>query len=205
MPLHKKIKINKGEFVLIWHISETKQELLDTLKQDSSFHSKLNSIKSEVKQIEFLSVLNLLEKQNLSFEDIHYDLNGKPSLKDRFISITHSFNYSGIFISNNKAGIDIEKFRNQILNISMKFISNQEHDIFDIKSVESLTKAWTIKESVFKAFGHSGIDFKKNIKIQSLKNDKAFVVINKNEILEQYSVDLFTISNYICSLAKIIQ
>ena len=75
MPLYKKIKINKGEFVLIWHISETKQELLNTLKQDSSFHSKLNSIKSEVKQIEFLSVLNLLEKQNLSFEDIHYDLN----------------------------------------------------------------------------------------------------------------------------------
>ena len=46
MPLYKKIKINKGEFVLIWHISETKQELLDSLKQDSSFHSKLNSIKS---------------------------------------------------------------------------------------------------------------------------------------------------------------
>jgi len=44
-----------------------------------------------------------------------------------------------------------------------------------------------------------------NIKIQSLKNDKALVVINKNEILEQYSVDLFPISNYICSLAKIIQ
>ena len=70
MPLYKKIKINKEEFVLIWHISETKQELLDSLKQDSSFNSKLNSIKSKVKQIEFLSVLNLLEKQNLSFEDI---------------------------------------------------------------------------------------------------------------------------------------
>ena len=88
MPLYKKIKINKGEFVLIWHISETKQELLNILKHDSSFHSKLNSIKSEVKQIEFLSVLNLLEKQNLSFEDIlWYDSSRDAS--SCLISVAH--------------------------------------------------------------------------------------------------------------------
>ena len=80
----------------------------------------------------------------------------------------------------------------------MKFISNQEHDVFDIRSVESLTKAWTIKESVFKAFGHSGIDFKKNIKIQSLKNDKALVVINKNEILEKLIIIISPFAPHLC-------
>ena len=42
MPIYKKIKISKKEFILIWHISETKQELLNSLKQNSLFESKLN-------------------------------------------------------------------------------------------------------------------------------------------------------------------
>jgi phosphopantetheine--protein transferase-like protein len=100
-------------------------------------------------------------------------------------------------------GIDIEKFREKILKIYKKFISEKEYEIFNKECIESLTKAWSIKESVYKAFGHNGIDFKKNIKIQSLNKNKAFVLINKSEKIEKYNVDLFKISNYICSLAHL--
>ena len=75
--------------------------------------------------------------------------------------------------------------------------------LFNFNSIESITKAWTIKESVFKAFGYDSIDFKKDITIESLKNNKAKVRIYKNEFSENYLVDLMKFSNYICSTAQI--
>ena len=203
MPLYKKFSDHKDNHLVIWDIKEGKQELVSALKQDSSYNLKLSSIKSETKQIEFLSILKLLEELNLTFDDLNYDEFGKPILRKGFISITHSFQYSGIYYSKKKIGIDIEKFRDKILNIWPKFISKHESELFDFKSVESITKAWTIKESVFKAFGYDSIDFKKNIIIESLKNNKAIVRIYKNEFSENYLVDLMKFSNYICSTAQI--
>ena len=203
MPLYKKFSDHKNNHLVIWNIKEGKQELISALKQDSSYNLKLSSIKSETKQIEFLSILKLLEELNLTFDDLNYDEFGKPPLHKGFISITHSFQYSGIYYSKKKIGIDIEKFRDKILNIWPKFISKHESELFDFKSVESITKAWTIKESVFKAFGYDSIDFKKNIIIESLKNNKAIVRIYKNEFSENYLVDLMKFSNYICSTAQI--
>ena len=203
MPLYKKFSDHKDNHLVIWNIKESKQELISALKQDSSYNLKLSSIKSETKQIEFLSILKLLEELNLTFDDLNYDVFGKPTLQKGFISITHSFQYSGIYYSKKKIGIDIEKFRDKILNIWPKFISKHESELFDFNNVESITKAWTIKESVFKAFGYDSIDFKKDIIIESLKNNKAIVRIYKNEFSENYLVDLMKFSNYICSTAQI--
>ena len=172
MPLYKKFSDHENNHLLIWNIKEGKQELISALKQYSSYDLKLSSIKSETKQIEFLSILKLLEELNLTFDDLNYDEFGKPTLHKGFISITHSFQYSGIYYSKKKIGIDIEKFREKILKIYKKFISEKEYEIFNKECIESLTKAWSIKESVYKAFGYNGIDFKKNIKIQSLKKKK---------------------------------
>ena len=131
MPLYKKIKIKNGDFILVWRISERKQELLNNLKQNSLYKSKLSSITSEAKQIEFLSVLNLLENLGFSYNDIQYDINGKPHLSEGYISISHSFEFSTVVISKNKVGIDIEKFREKILKIYKKFISEKENEIFN--------------------------------------------------------------------------
>ncbi len=55
--------------------------------------------------------------------DLFYDEFGKPHLKDdKYISITHSFNFSGIIVSENKVGIDIEKQRPIITKIASKFV-----------------------------------------------------------------------------------
>ncbi|MBL6648734.1 MAG: 4'-phosphopantetheinyl transferase superfamily protein [Flavobacteriaceae bacterium] len=203
MPLYKKLTSDQDNQLVIWNINENKQELISSIKQKSSFIQKLNSIKNEKKQIEFLSTLKLLEELNLTFDDLKYNEFGKPTLQKGFISITHSFQYSGIYYSKKKIGIDIEKFRDKILNIWPKFISKHESELFNFNSVESITKAWTIKESVFKAFGYDSIDFKKDIIIESLKNNKAIVRIYKNEFSENYLVDLMNFSNYICSTAQI--
>ena len=52
-----------------------------------------------------------------------YDEFGKPHLKDgKCISITHSFIFSGVIVSDKEVGIDIEKQREKISIIAKKFV-----------------------------------------------------------------------------------
>jgi len=70
-------------------------------------------------------------------------------------------------------------------------------------NIENMTKVWTIKEAVFKAFGFQGIDFKKDIFIEKINNkfNNASVKIKKNQIIENYNIEIINFSQYICSIA----
>ena len=122
---------------------------------------------------------------------------------NKFISISHSFDYSGIVVSKSKVGLDIEKFRPKILDIFKKFVSQKEMEIIKELNIENMTKVWTIKEAVFKAFGFQGIDFKKDIFIEKINNkfNNASVKIKKNQIIENYNIEIINFSQYICSIA----
>jgi phosphopantetheinyl transferase len=152
-------------------------------------------------------VQNLLKLHNVNNDSLFYDKNGKPHLSNnKFISISHSFEYCGVIVSDVKVGLDIEKLRPKILNISKKFISESDWNLIKLSSVENVTKVWTIKEAVFKAFGHKAIDFKKNIIITSInkKFNKASVSISNNQITENYNIEIYNFSQYLCCVAKLI-
>ena len=193
---------------LLWKLSETETELKNLLNPSTYPNSRLNLIKSTNQRKQFLGVQNLLKLLKISSDTLFYDNNGKPHLSNnKFISISHSFDYCGVIISDTKVGIDIEKFRPKILNISKKFISESDWNLIKLNSVENVTKVWTIKEAVFKAFGYSGIDFKENILIESIniEFDRAKVKIYKNEIIEYYNIEITNFSQYICSVAYLIK
>ena len=203
MPLFKHVEIKPNTFLVIWEITESEIYLNKGLNNFNQYSSKLNQLKGQSQRKQFLSILQLLQLKNLSFEDLKYNKSGKPELDNNFISITHSFDYSGIILSDRKVGIDIEKLRPSILKISKKFINQHEINLIGELSIENLTKVWTIKEAIFKAFGFSGIDFKKNIIIESINTgfQKANVKINKNNKVEYYDVEIISFSQYICSIA----
>jgi len=203
MPLFKHVEIKPNTFLVIWEITESEIYLNKGLNNLNQYSSKLNQLKGQSQRKQFLSILQLLQLKNLSFEDLKYNKSGKPELDNNFISITHSFDYSGIILSDRKVGIDIEKLRPSIVKISKKFINQHEINLIGELSIENLTKVWTIKEAIFKAFGFSGIDFKKNIIIESINTgfQKANVKINKNNKVEYYDVEIISFSQYICSIA----
>jgi phosphopantetheinyl transferase len=193
--------------LLLWKLSETETELKNLLNPSTYSNSRLNLIKSTNQRKQFLGVQNLLKLLKINSDTLFYDNNGKPHLSNnKFISISHSFDYCGVIISDTKVGIDIEKFRPKILNISKKFISESDWNLIKLNSVENVTKVWTIKEAVFKAFGHKGIDFKKNIIIKSVNKEfnKASVSISINQITENYNIEIYNFSQYICCIAKLI-
>ena len=192
--------------LLLWKLSETETQLSNLLNISLSSKSKLDLIKSSSQRKQFLGVQNLLNLHKIKNDMLSYDDNGKPHLlNNKFISISHSFDYCGVIVSNVKVGLDIEKLRSKILNISKKFVSESDLGLIKLNSIENVTKVWSIKEAVFKAFGHNKIDFKKNIIIKSVneKFNKANVLIFKNEISENYSIEIYNFSEYICCVAKL--
>ncbi len=192
--------------LLLWKLSETETQLSNLLNISLSSKSKLDLIKSSSQRRQFLGVQNLLNLHKIKNDMLSYDDNGKPHLlNNKFISISHSFDYCGVIVSNVKVGLDIEKFRSKILNISKKFVSQSDLGLIKLNSIENVTKVWSIKEAVFKAFGHNEIDFKKNIIIKYVNKEftKANVLIFKNEISENYSIEIYNFSEYICCVAKL--
>ena len=193
--------------LFLWKLSETEIELNSNIDLSLSSISKLDLIKSSTQRKQFLGVQNLLKLHNINNGSLFYDKNGKPHLSNnKFISISHSFEYCGVIVSDVKVGLDIEKLRPKILNISKKFISESDWNLIKLSSVENVTKVWTIKEAVFKAFGHKAIDFKKNIIITSInkKFNKASVSISNNQITENYNIEIYNFSQYLCCVAKLI-
>ena len=202
---------NTNDFIpidlFLWKLSETEIELNSNIDLSLSSISKLDLIKSSTQRKQFLGVQNLLKLHKINNGSLFYDKNGKPHLSNnKFISISHSFEYCGVIVSDVKVGLDIEKLRPKILNISKKFISESDWNLIKLSSVENVTKVWTIKEAVFKAFGHKAIDFKKNIIITSInkKFNKASVSISNNQITENYNIEIYNFSQYLCCVAKLI-
>jgi 4'-phosphopantetheinyl transferase EntD len=120
-------------------------------------------MKSVLHQRGFLSVRHLLRAFGYTDADLFYDKNGKPHLKDgKQISITHSFHFSAVIVSDLTVGIDIEKQRDKIAIIAHKFC-DYEVDYLDENNpgyIKQLTTIWCVKESLYKLFATPGLSFK---------------------------------------------
>lgn len=163
MPLYKSISVNPKTVVKIWKIEESYDTLLKPLDLKQQSLERVLGMKSNLHQRGFLSVRHLLRDFGYTDQDLYYDDTGKPHLKDgKHISITHSFTFSGVIISDDKVGIDIEKQRDKIGIIASKFVGYEfnylNKDAEDY--VRKLTVIWGIKESLYKLFATRGMLFK---------------------------------------------
>jgi phosphopantetheinyl transferase len=165
MPLYKSISVNSQTTVKIWKIEESYDDLMQPLNLKSQSLKRVLGMKSELHQRGFLSVRHLLREFGYTDQDLFYDENGKPHLKDeKHISITHSFTFSGVIISDSEVGIDIEKQREKIAVIAHKFV-DYESDYLDVMAedyIRKLTVIWGVKESLYKLFATRGMLFREH-------------------------------------------
>jgi len=170
MPLYKTLTVNNHAKVLIWKIDEPFEQLSKGIFLTDENQQRVNGMKSDLHQRGFMSVRHLLKEVGYTDDDLLYDGYGKPHLKDgKFISITHSFTFSAIIISDTQpVGIDIEMQRDKILKIAHKFTPIEEyksianHDAL----VSKLTIVWGAKESLYKIYGKKKLRFLENIYIE---------------------------------------
>ena len=171
MPLFKTIKPNLHTNIFVWKITESFDALNLPIELTNRSKERVLSMKSELHQCGFLSIRHLLKEAGYCDADLYYNGNGKPHLKDgKHISITHSFTFSAIIISDVEVGIDIEKNRDKIKIIQHKFVNFERGFIHkDDDYIQQLTVIWGAKESLYKIYPFGGLTFKNDIDINSFQ------------------------------------
>ncbi len=174
MPLYKTITIDEHSKVYIWKVEEPIEWLSEGIELTPICSDRVMGLKSEIHRRGFMSIRHLLAKAGYVDSDLYYDDYGKPHLKDgNQISITHSFNFTGIIVSNVKVGIDIEKQRDKILKIASKFTPLKEyHTVANEDAlIRKLTIVWGGKESIYKLLAEPGLGFLQHINITDFDFD----------------------------------
>jgi phosphopantetheinyl transferase len=207
MPLYKSINPNPGTIVKIWEITESYEELLSPLTLKAQSLERVLRMKSQMHQKGFLSVRHLLRVLGYTDQDLFYNNLGKPYLKDgKYISITHSYTFSAVIVSDHPVGIDIEMQREKIAKIAPKFVDYEcEYlDSEDQDYIKKLTIIWAIKESLYKLFATPGMLFKDHFLVipfmlQDL-NTQAW--IDYKGLKQRYDCEFLEFDSFTCAYTK---
>lgn len=204
MPLYKTLYPNSQTTVKIWMITESYEDLRHSMILTDENSSRVMNMKSDIHQRGFLSVRQLLATFGYVDADLYYDDNGKPHLKDgKFISITHSFIFSAIIISDVPVGIDVEKQREKIKLISKKFIDYEDHYILATNDhyIRKLTVVWCIKESLYKQFATPGLSFKQHTLVIpfNLEDQETVSWIDFKDRKYRYEARYFEFEGFTCA------
>lgn len=204
MPLFKTINFNSSTKILVWEITETFEDLFGQVVLNDINRNRLNTMKSELHQRGFLSIRKLLQEAGYNDFDLFYDESGKPHLKDgKFISISHSFHFSAIIISEQKVGIDIEMQREKIIRIADKFVNEKElsrlKSFDNLDYIKKLTVKWGVKESIFKIRNEKGISFKDHIQVNifEIEDKKTTAILEMENVKHKFSIHFEEIEEYI--------
>ncbi len=206
MPLYKTLTPNSKTTIKIWKITESYDDLLQPISLKPDNMKRVLSMKSELHQRGFLSVRHLLAEFGYFDADLIYDDNGKPHLKDgKHISITHSFTFSGVVVSDSAVGIDIEKQRPKIAVIAHKFM-DYEHlylDALDALYINKLTVIWCIKESLYKLFATPGLSFLQNTLVIpfTIEDGSTVAWIDYDDKKYRYDTTFFEFEGFTCAYA----
>ncbi|MFV0396910.1 MAG: 4'-phosphopantetheinyl transferase family protein [Bacteroidales bacterium] len=169
MPIHLKHS-SKNESWAVWKIEESESDLCGMLSEREC-HLSVEHIKSPARRLEYLAVRLLCADLIGSGFAIDYCEDGSPRLKSegeyQFISISHTKGYAAVYLhTSHPVGIDIEQYGEKVLRIRSKFINEEEDKSLDPKELVShLLIHWSAKESLFKAMGQTGVDFRQHLHI----------------------------------------
>ncbi|MGB2684981.1 MAG: 4'-phosphopantetheinyl transferase superfamily protein [Olleya sp.] len=204
MPLYKTLTPNSQTTVKIWKIEESYDQLINGLDLKPESLDRVLGMKSELHQRGFLSVRHLLNAFGYTDHDLFYDANGKPHLKDgKHISITHSFTFSGVIISDTEVGIDIERQRQKIAVIARKFVA-YEFEYLDKEAsdyINKLTVIWGIKESLYKLFATPGMLFKEHFLVIpfSIIDAQTVCWIDYKGLKKRYTANYLEFEGFTCA------
>lgn len=210
MPLYKTITVNSTTKVLIWKIEESFELLSEGVELTQHCQSRVDGMKSDLHRRGFMSIRQLLALEGYEDRDLYYDQHGKPHLKDgKKISITHSFIFSAIIISDAEVGIDIEKQRSKILKIAHKFTPIEEYRTLANEDaiMRKLTIVWGAKESLYKSFARKGVSFLQHIYVEDFSLDESTTEasVSFDSKLEYYDIWFLEFEGFTCAYAHIVQ
>lgn len=98
----------------------------------------------------------------------------KPYLEgaDYHFSVSHWGHYAGALVGrHHRVGLDLEGVGEKVHRIRAKFISPADEEVLQpagLSGPHSATLVWSGKEALFKWYGHGGVDFRKDLRLQEV-------------------------------------
>lgn len=174
VPVFFQQQINETTRLGIWKIEETEEFFKNNVPQ----HRDVTHPKKRLQHLAGRFLLQFLAP-DFPYELIQIAETRKPFLpnEEYHFSISHCGDYAAAIISkDSRVGIDIEIQTPKIQKVGEKFLSPEEHSIFNIQSsafnstnpapdYSLMTLLWSAKESVFKWYGEGSVDFRDNIRL----------------------------------------
>ncbi|MHC5201944.1 4'-phosphopantetheinyl transferase family protein [Myroides sp. LJL119] len=163
--------------VYLWKIQETLEDLLIGIKLKQQSIQRVENMKSITHQKGFIAIRQLLKIAGYCDDDLWYDQNGRPNLKDgKFISISHSFEFASIIVGNSNVGIDIEQKREKIIKIAPKFCNQLELDSVSKSKdqIDLYSEIWCVKESMYKMCQSRSLSFREHMSVNLQGQSRVF-------------------------------
>jgi len=202
MPLVK-IFHNKNKQIGVWKILNGEVKLSKEDLFNTNYHPNLDTYKNEERKKEIIATRKL---SNIMFPqyNLSKNIDGKPMFIDSklYVSISNTKNITVIMASSERCGVDIQYKNTNILKLQNKFIN--KNDFIINRNVENLMWIWCAKESMYKVFGVSKINFKNNL-IISYKNGIFTGFCNHSEFYFTCEFDTNIINGYYFINTKNIQ
>jgi phosphopantetheinyl transferase len=200
MPFYTSLQVQPNTTAYFWKIDEDFDTLFRLVALKDVSLARLEQMKSQSHQKGFLAVRMLLQHLGYSDFDLHYDEFGKPHINNKYISISHSHQFSCIAISDTNIGIDLEILKEKTLNIASRYMNvNHLENLPENEQLIKATIVWGIKESVFKIKNQVGISFINHIFEDSfsINDKKAKVKLHFNNTIEHFTINFDFLEQYI--------
>lgn len=177
MPVFFQHQINEFTRLGIWKIEETEAFFKGNVPQH-------RDVTHPHKRLQHLAGRFLLQYlfPDFPYEQILIAETRRPFLPDEryHFSISHCGDYAAAIVSSRgRVGVDVEIPVPKILRISDKFLSREEHQLFnvpfsdqpadhDTSKNQLPTLLWSAKEAVFKWYGEGAVDFRQHIQLEEI-------------------------------------
>lgn len=173
MPLILKETHDLAQFSC-WEIVED----LSFFENNIPYRSGASHMHKKIEQMSARMALYQLDPY-FPFEKVLKKPGSKPRLEGGIpdFSLTHTPKFAAAILSDTvSVGIDIEKIAPRVLKVETRFLDPEECMLLpqhQEERISRLTLLWSIKETVFKCFGKSAVDFSRDIRINYIDEYEA--------------------------------
>lgn len=105
---------------------------------------------------------------------VEYTAEGAPKIKDfpySHISVSHCKDAVVVVASQHSCGVDIERRDRDFSRVASRYITDQEWSLCGKTELERalfMAIVWCSKECLYKMYGHAGIDFCRDVRIEKI-------------------------------------
>ncbi|MGG5600579.1 4'-phosphopantetheinyl transferase superfamily protein [Myroides sp. DF42-4-2] len=203
MGIVREIELPAG-VLYIWHITESLEELSHDLLLSDASQQRLSAKKYEQHQKAFLAVRQILRQNGISDCELSYDDKGKPRLRSGLhISISHSFDYALVAISQENIGIDIELKREKIIRLKDKFCNPRELALapadFQLQ-VDYFTEVWSVKEALYKMCNSRSLSFAQDMSVCVFEKQAEII---QADFSVEFTYKTFRIDDYVLVVSQV--